>query len=267
MSELPRVEAIDRALLVLGELAAAGPDGAPLADLAERTGLNKSTVYRALSTMRLRDFATQSVTNGYYQLGTHALSLGERFLTPQHLSHLLHPTLLALTQETNELVHLGVWADDHVRYIDKVEPARPIRVWSAIGQRVPVATSSLGRALLAASPAVHDEQLAVYLRTPPANQVSLSHLRAAVKTAQRRGYATELEENEPGVACLGFALLRNGQPIAAVSITSLAERMTSRRQAELAEICRRCVPSLLPTGFTMAPSEASPASPSSGGVT
>ncbi len=253
MQELPKVEAIDRALAVLVALADAGPDGATLAQLAEATEVNKSTIYRALSTMRGRGFATQSVASGLYRLGPEAMNLGSRFVTPERLAQALHPALVALSRSCDELVHLGVWADDQVLYIAKVEPDRAIRVWSSVGRRVPVATSALGRAMLAAR-GVADEQLEVYVRhLGPEHRVSLEHLRAVVRQARRRGFSTELEENERGVACLGLAIMRGEQVVAALSITSQAERMTHRRQNELAALIREIAPPLLPDGMTLQP--------------
>ena len=150
MTEPPRVESVDRALQLLLTLADAGPDGATLAELAEATGVNKSTAYRALSTMRLRGFAEQDGEQGSYRLGTMAFELTERSYGPRNLATAMHPALVALAHATNELVHFGVLAGDHVLYLDKVEPERAIRVWSAVGQRMPVASTAMGRALLAA---------------------------------------------------------------------------------------------------------------------
>lgn len=252
-SDPPRIEAIDRAFALLLALADAGPQGATLADLAATTGVNKSTAYRALSTMRRRGFATQSVESGVYRLGPSAMTLGARFLTPEHLAQALHPALVALSRATHELVHLGVWEDDQVLYVDKVEPDRAVRVWSSVGRRAPVATTALGRAMLAAR-GVDDEQLAVYVKfLGSEHAVSFEHLRGVVRQARRRGYSVELQENEPGVACIGMAIMRGEQVVGAVSITSLAERMTSRRQSELAELIRADMPSLLPEGLTLAP--------------
>ena len=251
MADPPRIEAIDRALRLLTALSRAGPAGSSLADLAAGAGVNKSTAYRALSTMRGQDFVTQSFEDGRYHLGPAAMDLGAGFLTPESLVQLLRPALVALSRATDELVHLGVMAEDHVVYIDKVEPARAIRVWSSVGQRVPVATTALGRAMLAARDA-QDGQLELYVRLlGGSHPVTLPRLRGVVRQAQRRGYSTELEENEAGVACLGTAILRGDQVVAAVSITAPAERMTVRRQAELAETIRREVPPLLPERWSL----------------
>lgn len=251
MTDAPRIEAIDRALALLTALAEAGPEGTSLAALCEGTGFNKSTAYRALSTFRSRGYATQTGSGGY-RLGPAAVALSNRFLGGDNLVAVLHPALVEVSRMSEELVHLGSWSDDEVVYLDKVEPGtRAIRVWSAVGQRVPIAASSLGRALLAAR-GVPDDQLGSYVRSLPANRdVTLPELREQVALARRRGYSVENEENEPGVACVGMALMRGDDAVAALSITSLASRMTPTRQAELAEMVHARLPALLPEGISL----------------
>lgn len=247
----PRVEAVDRALQLLVALADAGPDGAPLAELAGRVGMNKSTAYRALSTFRQRGFAAQDDATSTYRLGPAAYELGDRAFSPQNLAQALHPALVVLSQAAEELVHLGVLAGQHVLYVAKVEPERAIRVWSAVGQQVPVATTAMGRALLAARN-VPDNLLAGYLRHLPADRaVTPDRLVEVVTQARRVGYAVELGENQPDVACIGTAIMRGNEPVAALSITALTARMTTARQDELARLIAREVTPLLPDGLSL----------------
>lgn len=253
MAHRPMVEAVDRALALLEALAGAGPAGAPLAELAEQADVNKSTAYRALSTLRLRGFADQDDVSGFYRLGPAAYELGDRRDSPQNLAQALHPALVALSHAAEELVHLGVLSGDHVLYVDKVEPERAIRVWSSIGQLVPVASTSMGRALLAARN-VPDEVLGGYLTNLPADRpVSPERLRASVHRARGRGYAVELGENEPDVACIGTAITRGTRAVAALSITALTARMSDARQQELAGLIVREVGPLLPQGLSLLP--------------
>lgn len=252
-AQAPRVEAVDRALQLLVALADAAPDGAPLAQLAEGIQLNKSTAYRALSTLRLRGFAVQDHVNGFYRLGPTAFELGDRAYAPQNLARALHPSLVALSRAAEELVHLGVLDGDSVLYLDKVEPERAIRVWSVVGQRVPVASTSMGRALLAARE-VPAQLQGGYLKRLPANRhVTPKRLEESVQFARERGYAVELGENEPDVACLGTAIMRGPAPVAAVSITALTTRMEPQRQEVLARMIVREVGPLLPEGLSLVP--------------
>jgi hypothetical protein len=82
--------------------------------------------------------------------------------------------------------------------------------------------------------------------------MSWEHLRDVVHEARSRGYATEVEENEPGVACIGMAILRENRTVGALSITSLAERMSPDRQVALAKAIHSVVGPLLPEGLALA---------------
>lgn len=248
---VPRVEAIDRALELLSKLAEAGTQGLSLRDLCVGTGISKATAYRALCTMRARGYVTQSV-KGDYMLGIQAIALGRRYLSGANLVRAVKPALTELSKRAEELVHLGAWDGAHVIYLDKVEPAaRAIRVWSSVGQRVPAASSALGRALLGAEP-ISPSSLSYYTNAlPPGRHVTEERLQAAIDEMRTTGFASETEENEPGVACIAVALLRDGAPLAAISITSLAARMTDDRAETLKEIVRETLPPLLPEGVEL----------------
>lgn len=243
------VESVDRALLVLQALADAGPHGQGLAELAASLGLNKSTVHRTLAGLRFRAFATQDPETGRYVLGPAATRLGEEFFGAENLPVLLHPALVALGAATDELVHLGVLSGPHVVYLDKVEPERPVRVWSAIGRRSPAVTTALGRALLAFR-GTDRALLAGYVRASE-RPVDAEHVWQELEDARHRGYATEREENEPGIACVAVPVLRGGAPVAAVSVTAPVERMTVGRVADLHARIRAELPPLLPAGLEL----------------
>lgn len=238
------VEAIDRAALLLVRLAEAGPEGAALADLAAATGMHKATAHRALQALRLRDFADQ--VDGRYRLGSVAARLGEGFTSGANLAPQLHPALVSLSARTQELVHAGVLEGAHVRYIDKVEPQRTIRVWSSVGGTVPAAVSAMGRAILAAGD-VGREQVEVFTRAvDPALRADPDHVWEILEQARARGCAWEIDENEPGIGCIGMPVLREGQAVAAVSITAPVERMTTEHREALHVAMREELGRLLP---------------------
>lgn len=241
------VEAIDRGLILLEALARAGAGGASLNDLAHATGMNKTTAYRALAALRHRAFASQDPATGTYGLGSAAVALGDTYLGQDNLPELLHPALLALSRDVGELVHLGVLAGTHIVYLDKVEPERAIRVYSTVGRRNPALTTALGRSLLAAR-GVDRAALGDYA---PNDGDVVDRAWNAIEAARSSGYAVEDRENEPEIACVAVALWRSGAPVAAVSVTAPADRMGSRRAAELSERMHAVLPSRLPAGLSL----------------
>ncbi|GAA3796325.1 IclR family transcriptional regulator [Cellulomonas soli] len=246
------VEAVDRALLVLEALAQAGANGVALADLSAGLGLNKTTVHRTLAALRHRDFAVQA-GSGAYRLGPAATRLADGYFGEENLPVLMHPALVALCGAVDELVHLGVLDGTRVLYLDKVEPERSVRVWSAVGRRSAAVTTALGRAMLAFR-GTDRAMLTGYVDAAAADRVvDADRVWSTLEAARARGYATEEQENEAGISCVAVPLLRSGSAVAAVSIAAPAERMTGERVAWLHDQMRRVLPALLPAGLALVP--------------
>lgn len=242
------IGSVDKALLLIELLGEAGPEGSALRDLAAASGLNKTSVHRALQTLSRRGFAEQDDSQRY-RLGSRPALLVERFFRDENLSALFRPALLRISEETQELVHLGVLEARSVLYLDKVEPERTLRVWSRIGRHAPVVTTALGRAMAAADGA-DDGLLEAY--ASPAAHDQLPRFREAVASAREHGYAMEREENEPGICCVAVALVRPlGRPVA-VSITGPTSRIDPDRQHALGQRLREELDRSKPAGFSVA---------------
>ena len=250
------VGSVDKALVLLGILAEAGPEGMSLRDIAEESGLNKASVHRLLRALMHRGFAEQSASDQHYRLGAAALDLGPAFGAGENLQTLFGPALASISQHTHELVHLGQMDGVRVLYLDKVEPERTLRVWSRIGSRAPAARTAMGRAMLAAD-GVRGTALAAYAEATEADgsgtAVSAAHLADVVEQTAARGWSAEIEENEAGIACVGAALIREGGRSLAVSVTGPIERMGPQRREEVGQLLREELARLAPRGYVLAP--------------
>ncbi|WP_264069298.1 IclR family transcriptional regulator [Mycolicibacterium komossense] len=243
------VGSVDKALALIELLAAAGPDGLALRDVVEASGLNKASAHRTLQALQHRGFAEQDAKQRY-RLGSRPALLVDQFMREENLPTLFRPALLAICEEAQELVHLGILDGRNVLYLDKVEPDRTIRVWSRVGRQVSVLTTALGRAMIAADGGT-DTLLSAH--TANADPVVAERFSRAVTEARVHGYAIEREENEVGICCVGVALRRpTGRPIA-VSVTGPSSRMGGDRLNELGDRLREILSVAAPPGFSIAP--------------
>jgi IclR family transcriptional regulator, acetate operon repressor len=242
---------VDKALLALERLAAAGPLGAPLGSLAVDLGLNKTSLHRTLAALRFRGYAEQDPATGDYRLGPAATALGTVYLGEENLPALLAPTLTAVCEASGELIHLGVLSGPEIVYLDKVEPARAVRVWSAIGRRRPAATTALGRALLAFRSTDRSAMRWYTNAAEDTGPVTEDELWGILRATRARGYATETEENEPGISCLAVPLLRAGHAVAALSVTAPSDRMDDQRNLEIARTIDAVARPLLPDSLSL----------------
>jgi DNA-binding IclR family transcriptional regulator len=246
---------VDKALRALLYLGTTDEGGLSLTRLSDELKLNKASLHRTLSALRHRGFVEQD-SSGTYRLGGAVLALADLYVRHESLSSILHEGLVSLCAKVNETCHLGVLMGEQIIYIDKVEPQRAIRVWSEIGWRGPAVTTALGRAIMCQKVLDFQSFAAQFPGAVPQRTVhtckSLQKVWRELVEARKRGYATEEQENELGVACLSAAVLRGGNAIAAISITAPVERMGQRRYPELIRGIRECVKPRLPSALSLA---------------
>jgi len=245
---------VDKALRALQRLGDAGASGLALTRLAGDLGLNKASLHRTLAALRHRGFVEQD-QNGNYRLGPAILAIADSHLRDESLRSLMHEGLADLCNRIGETCHMGVLTGEQVVYIDKVEPQRAIRIWSEIGWRNPALTTALGRAIMSQK-FVDFESFAASF--PNAVPKRTPHTRSGLRAvwqelveARKRGFSKEEQENELGITCMGVAMLRGPNVIAAFSITAPAERMDIKRMTLLARKLRECIEPGLPPGLTL----------------
>src|SRR4051794_20459952 len=238
----PRVQSLERALDLLEALA--GADELGVSEIAAQTGLVPSTAHRLLGTLVARGYASQSPTTGRYMLGYKLLELTSG--VQDRLGRLrtaARPHLEAIQNETGETTNLVVLEGRDVVYIESVSGTRSVRLHTEVGRSIPAHTSGAGKALLAwREPADVADLLDGAPLTPstPRTLTSLDALQEDLSRTRHRGYATDNEEHEPGVACVATPILDHaGTPLAAISVSGPTTRILHAETDELAELLRR----------------------------
>jgi DNA-binding IclR family transcriptional regulator len=223
---------LSRGLDVLEALARADGYGLGPSAIGQRVGLDKATVTRLLRTLVGAGYVTQDETTRRYRIGGRILWLAHRVTASLDLRSVARPHLAALRDELGETVHLGVMDDVRIVYVDKLEAENSIQLVSAVGQTMPLHSTSLGKAMLAA--VSDDERERIYTRMDfrPRTERTICDLatfRQEIRLTQRRGYSTDDRENEPFGACVGAAIVgADGRPAGAISIAGPHFRIHDR---------------------------------------
>lgn len=193
-----------------------------VSELARRSGLAKSTVFR---------LATQLTESGYlmrvgseYRLSLHTFSLGNRYEHDRSrgLRELAAPYLGELFLKTGYIVSLAVLDGREVVHLEKLQSMRVGAITPAVaGGRSAPSVTALGKVLLAFSDSttVH----AVMSEPLPAATVNSitdpRHFVAELEAVRRAGIAVDQQEFSPGLMCVAAAVLVDGRPRAAVSVS------------------------------------------------
>jgi DNA-binding IclR family transcriptional regulator len=122
-----------------------------LTELSRRAGLPKGTVARLAGTLAKLGYLRYDEPLGKYSLGTGVLSLGYAMLSNLDIRDLARPLMQELAEYAGCSVALGVRDRLSMMYVEWVRSSAPITVMRSIGTRLPIATTSMGRAYLAAA--------------------------------------------------------------------------------------------------------------------
>ncbi|WP_145617968.1 IclR family transcriptional regulator [Nitrospirillum bahiense] len=206
-----------------------------LQPLSDRLGLTKSTTHRLASALVDRGYLTFVAREGY-SLGPKLLELGWIAHQQMHLPSIARPYLERLATATEDTVHLGILEGLQALYLDKVPGRRRVVIGSRVGERHPIASTGLGKALILD----HDESSWRQFHNMTgggADDFAIWLERMRVYASQ--GYAFDLEENEDQIRCVAAPIRgAKGEIAAALSVSSAAQYMNDARMRILADEVR-----------------------------
>jgi DNA-binding IclR family transcriptional regulator len=220
---------LEKAALLLGAFTSSSPLN--LGELAERTGLAKSTVHRLLTQVHQLGWVTR--VGQRYELGMALFELGELVPVKHRLRAAALPFMQDLFAVTQETVHLAVRDGIDAVYAEKLHGHASLPLPSRTGGRAPLTCTAVGKALLAYE---DPEVLRQIVDRPLRRFTAASITDAAVllrqlESVRRTGVAIEREEAVVGGACLGAPVLVGGKPLAALSVSVPVARFHPERLA------------------------------------
>jgi len=232
------VPAVERAIHIL-QLLAQESDGLTISQIAKRLPISKSTVFTTLTTLKQYRMVDQVEDTGRYQLGMGLFILGSTVVETLNIRATAYPILKRLANDMGMTTHLGICDEGEIIYIEKLEGQGPIKISSAIGRRMGIHCTALGKAILSQLPEAEVQAILAkkgLSRRTPNTKTTLEELQADLVRTHERGYALDDEENELGIRCLA-APIKNyrREVICAISSSGTHDKVSLDRVDELAK--------------------------------
>lgn len=235
------VQAVDRAMVLLGALAAA--DKITLTELAQRTGMSPSTAHRLLSTLQRHGITEFDDMTQDWMVGVEAFRIGSSFVRRTRITEVGREVMRALMDDTGETANMAIADQGDVVFISQVEAHHPIRAFFRPGTRGHMHASGIGKALLAAYSREEAERVLKKKGQPsftPKTLTSMDALLADLESSRLRGWSLDDEERNLGMRCLAAPIYNeHGEPVAGVSISGPTARIDDERLGELGPRVRR----------------------------
>jgi len=210
-----------------------------LGALAETLNLNRSTTHRLAATLVEQRYLSFTPHVGY-ALGPKLIELGYMARDQMSFPRIARAHIEVLAADTGDTVHLGILDDTRALYLDKIPGRRRVEIRSRIGDRHPLRSTGLGKALILDLGETRWRELyESEHRDGRHYDVTLNAWLKRMSEYSKLGYALDLEENEDCIRCVAAPVRdASGAIIGAISVSSAAQYMNDARMKALAEDVR-----------------------------
>lgn len=227
------VRAVERALDIL--LCFTNARELSLTEIAGQVNLHKSTVHRLLASLEGKGFLMRDPETEKYRLGFRLWELSVHLSSSDDLGVLMLPEMERLRDLIGETVSLYVRDGLERVRIEAVQSNHAIRRVAPVGARMPLFVGASSKVLTAyADEAVQAQVLQEAERSMGFDRQSYMQQLHDTRTL---GFATSVEEREPGAAAIAAPVLgRGGKLVAAIAVSGPSNRLTQTVMLEHAPI-------------------------------
>ena len=232
-------QSVGRAMLLLRLVACGQEAGVRLTDLVAMSGLNRPSVHRILKTLIGEGAVEQDLATRRYRIGYEIVLLGIARTRRFPLMSVAANSLTQLAQRVGDTVFLSIQHGLDSICIGRQTGHQPIQVLSIeVGVRRPLGVGVSGVALLSCLPEPdvrqilerNDKRLAFH-------GLTVQSLLSRVEQARECGYAYVSVGVVPGTRAVAVPVLSDaGKPIAALTVSSMADRMLESRLPTIVQI-------------------------------
>jgi IclR family KDG regulon transcriptional repressor len=220
MSDKKILQSVVRAFSILELLDECGELG--ITEISEKLSLEKSTVFRTISTLKSLGYVVQNPSNSKYSNSYKLFEIGSNVARKTGLPKMAYPFMLDMSRITGEAVNLAVRDGSKALYISKIESTDTIKVCMNLGQTIPLYCTALGKSLIAFLPENSIRELLCNETFVQYTSNTITDMEALLKdleVVRKRGYSIDDEEHIKNIYCIAAPVFdASGSVIAALSI-------------------------------------------------
>jgi DNA-binding IclR family transcriptional regulator len=223
------IQSVTNALNLLGEFKG-DRDELGVTELSKKLNLHKNNIFRLLATLEAKGYIEQNRATENYRLGVKSLELGQTFIKQLGLVRQAKPFLKEIVRECNETAYIGTIRQNSVVYLDVEEADQAVKVANRVGWRLPIHCTSIGKAQISHASEEELEKLGILDnmgKFTPNTIVDRAEFIKHLKEVAKRGYATDNEECDLGLKCVGVAIRDyTSRVVGGISVSGPSFRMT-----------------------------------------
>ncbi|KAF1677572.1 IclR family transcriptional regulator [Bacillus sp. SKDU12] len=209
-----------------------------LSELVSLSGMPKTSVHRMVSSLEEMGFLNRDAT-GAYSLGLVFLEFGQLVADRMDIRKIAKPVMEELCREVDEAVQLIMRDGDEAIYVEKIEGAQTVRLYTAVGRRSPLYAGACARSILSFLPR---EEIETYIKHNKLKSIGSGTITdpetlfQVIDASVEKGYTISYSELENYTAAIGAPIFNHKRQVAAgISIAGFEARFTEDRLPYLTE--------------------------------
>ena len=236
----PTIQSLDRGLKLLKYIISA-EKAVELGELAEFTGIERSSTHRLLATLIADRFVVKDAEKRYLP-GTAILELASKIYAKEQIHEMAAIYLNELIEKTGETAHFAVLEGDRVIITNFAASSHVLAVTGRIGESEPIYCTALGKALVCEKGKNRIEQLFKDKKIIKHTKNTISSVDSFIKECalvKAEMIAKDNEEYIVGIRCLAAPVKAySGDVTAAIGISGPVSRLNDRKFRESSEIVK-----------------------------
>ena len=232
------IRAVGNAIDIL-ELVSSTSEPLSLAEITDRVGQSKSSVFRILCTLEGKGLLERRPGDLFALAPS-----GSSFKSNQALARIkrvAQPHMRDLNREFRETISLAFLLENHIEAVTVIDSPQRIRVFNVEGGIIPPHASSVGKCIVAHQPETTREfLLAAYglHRFTPLTIVDAAALDEELRHVREHGFAVDREESALGGICFGAPIFTSPGEVGAAISLSLPKDRAGDEQRVIASVRR-----------------------------
>ena len=181
-----------------------------ISELSRELSLSKTSVQRLVYSLERHEFLHHNPVTRKYSIGAQAFRVGSLYQWSTKVRQLARPQMKALVEETGFTCYLSSMQGASMEIQDSLEGGGRIRYSIPVGERLPIYCTATGKAALSALEVGQAEEIlknSVLEHKTAFSITKRSELLREIEHTRQRGYSTNWEENNLGVASVAAPIL------------------------------------------------------------
>ena len=238
LDEDVKVKSLYKAIKLLDYFDSKNPERG-ISELAELSGLLKSTIHNIMSTFEKCGFIEKNIKTNKYRLGLKILALSNVLSQTDDMRQSVKPFMDELAEKTGETVFFATPYGTEIIYVETVFPNDHVSARSVKGVVAPMYCTSIGKAILAYKPREFVQEVIEkgMERFTPNTLTDTNGFLKDLEETRQRGYSIDNMEHEYGIKCVGVPVRNSGgEVVAALSLTGPSLRYTDDKIIEYSQL-------------------------------